>query len=499
MMGCFVVDITEQKQIEAELRRSELLLSTVLDALPVGIGIANADGLIVRSNPARDRIWGSKLHVGPERYSEYKAWWAGNQAPVEASEWALARAISTSKDVIGDLIDIEDFTGERKTVINSAVTLRDPSGISHGAVVVIEDVTEIRKAQDDVRISRDFFENLFNDAPVGMAIADRDGRYTKVNRALATFTGYTEDELLKMSYMDLGHPDESNLNAQVRENLVSGKQASVQMEKRYIRKDGTSVWGLSVVSAILNKEGKPIQAIGQVLDINQLKKAELALKDSRRRLRALSSHQTQLLEAERKHIAQEIHDELGQLLTALRMDVSLLRMAFGENPLIQDKAEQMRRLIDKTIDVVRHIASNLRPAALNLGLLPAIEWLTRDFSVRWSIPCSFEADCDDLLLDEATATTVFRVAQESLTNIARHAEATIASIRLYRRNKTLHLSITDNGCGFDMAEANTQKSFGFFGMHERIHAAGGKLVIESAPGKGTTVDMAVPIDRGQQR
>ena len=493
MMGCFVVDITEQKRIEDKLRHNELLLSTVLDALPVGVRIADRDGRIIRSNPASERIWAGKLEVAPERYGEYKGWWVETGERVASEDWALARAVLKGEDTVGDLVDIECFDGSRKTIINSALTLRSSHGVALGAIVVIEDITNIRRAQEELRVSRDFFEKIFNDAPVGIAIADKEGHFIKVNHAMARFTGYSEDELLSMTYMDIGHPEDTEINVRLRQDLLSGKSAAVQAEKRYLRKDGSSVWGLAIASAISDKDGNPVQAIGQVLDIDRQKKIELALKDSRKKLRALSARQTQLLEEDRKRIAQEIHDELGQLLTAIKMDVALLRINFGDNPKLQEKVEQMRQLIDRTIVVVRHVASNLRPAALDLGLLPALEWLAADFSARSAIPCSFEADQGDLPLDDTVSTTIFRATQESLTNIARHADAGKVSISLKYSMGILSLCVRDDGRGFDMPLEDPQKGLGFFGMRERVHAAGGHLDIESAPGKGTTISIILPV------
>lgn len=617
-VGLILVDVSAQKQTEIALRRSERLLSSVLDALPVGVWITDRSGRIVLANPAGERIWAGKRMVGPEDYGEYKGWWVDSGEPIAADDWAAARAIRNGEDSIGELVEIACFDGSHRVIINSAIVLRDAEGQVAGAIIVNEDITEMRQAEEATRIARDFFENAFNAAPVGMAIAGVDGRYTKVNRAMTELLGYSEAELLTMTFSDLTHPDDLARNVDLRDRMLAGEIPSFRMDKRYVRRDGGSFWALLVVSLIRDGAGRPGHTIAQMLDIDQQKRAgqalresearfraifdnantaiaaadargfltdfneafrellgydvatlrekhfaefthpddlpreqlllaelaagdrqnyrlekryqradgqivwidisvaavrdtagrvlnfvavirditeskhaEQALTESRQKLRALSAHQALMLEEDRKHIAREIHDELGQLLTTLKMELSLLRMRSAD----PDSVAGMSKLVDRTIDVVRQVATNLRPAALDFGLLPAIEWLAKDFAARWGIACTATTDGSDIRVGEDLSTTVFRVVQESLTNVARHANATRVSITLRRTPHLLQLTVQDNGCGFDAALTRKKAGFGLFGMRERVLAAGGHLSIESAPGEGTTVIINLPLDR----
>jgi PAS domain S-box-containing protein len=212
-------------------------------------------------------------------------------------------------------------------------------------------------------------------------------------------------------------------------------------------------------------------------------------------MRELSAHKEKLLEDERKHIAREVHDELGQLLTALKMDISLLRMNRGADPELLAKTDQMRTLVDQTIDVVRHVASNLRPAALDMGLVPAIEWLAEDFSLRWEIPCRVRLQTTDVELTGSRATAVFRLVQESMTNIARHARASEVSISAVQEDAVLQVLVEDNGVGFDPKVVRERRGFGLYGMRERALALGGSVRFESAPGAGTKVRIEIPLDK----
>lgn len=382
--------------------------------------------------------------------------------------------------------------GSEFTVEISVSELPDPEG--HRFVAVFRDVTARRRALEEMRISQEFFERLFDAAPLGIAVCDPAGRYVMVNPALCDMVQYSEEELLTMTYMDITHSEDTAANVAGRQPLLAGNERSFRMEKRYLRKDGQVVWALIVVSPITAADGRTLYTIGQMLNIDQVKRAELELVESRRQLRALSAHQEQLLEAERKHIAREVHDEMGQLLTALRMDVSLLRLRFGGVAGLGEAAGAMRALVDRGIDVVRQVTTNLRPAALELGVVAALEWLAEDFERRWGIPCRVRVEPEDLSLGDGITMAVFRVAQESLTNVARHAAAGQVKIRLARRGKRLDLAIEDDGRGFDEAAVRSGSGFGLMGMRERILALGGWLAVASAPGAGTRLVIEIPLD-----
>jgi signal transduction histidine kinase len=197
-------------------------------------------------------------------------------------------------------------------------------------------------------------------------------------------------------------------------------------------------------------------------------------------------------EEERTRIAMEIHDELGQLLTALKMDVSLLKMRLAEDPGAAKKADEMRELVEKTIWMVRNVASHLRPAALNFGIVSALEWLVEDFGRRSDIACQFRINGREPVLQDAHATAVFRIVQASLTNVARHSGASRADVTLTSSDSALDLHISDDGYGFDLATARKGYSYGLLGMSERARLIGGSLQIDSAPDTGTVVSIHVP-------
>ncbi|RTL52268.1 MAG: PAS domain S-box protein [Rhodocyclaceae bacterium] len=363
-------------------------------------------------------------------------------------------------------------------------------------IVHIQDITERKKLERELEQREKFLENVIDYSAVGMAIADRRGRYTRVNQAMCEFVGYSAAELLTMSYHDITYPEDLDQNVEAREYLLAGETKTFQMEKRYVRKDGQVVWALMVISVIPSANGEIEYTVGQMLDIDTLKRTEQSLRESQQLLREMAARQQSLLEEERKRFAHEVHDELGQLLTALKMDVSLIRLNYGDRPELADKAAGMRDLIDRTLNVVRHISMDLRPAVVDMGLLPALEWLAQEFAEQYGIACRIEAAPLPGAPDDACVMTVFRIVQESLTNVARHARASQVHITLGYDDHGLSLTITDDGCGFQPEAVAATASFGLMGMRERARSLDGHLKIISTPGTGTSIVLALPCRKG---
>lgn len=230
-------------------------------------------------------------------------------------------------------------------------------------------------------------------------------------------------------------------------------------------------------------------------DITAIHYAEKKLEDSHMRLLARQREVSR--EKERKHIAREIHDELGQHLTSLRMGISMLRIQFSkDNPLLHERVVHLMGLADKTIQVVRNVATRLRPNVLDMGLTPALEWLRDEFISRHlSCQCRLMVHENEVRLNDEQATAAFRVAQESLTNISRHAQATEVLIQLIHNGHSVVLTVRDNGRGFD-CDQRQDNEFGLLGMKERGRMLGGQVDIESELSLGTQVTLTIPLSPG---
>lgn len=236
-------------------------------------------------------------------------------------------------------------------------------------------------------------------------------------------------------------------------------------------------------------------AIQNAQAYQRLSEAERAVKDSYAQLRALAARLQTIREEERGDIARELHDELGQGLTALKMDVvSLIRTLPKRNKLLLERARAMTEQIDATIKTVRRLSSQLRPGMLDdLGLGPSLEWYGQEFQARTGIEVKANILQDELPLAHAQATALFRIFQETLTNVARHANATHVTAKLELHNGDLVLEITDDGQGFDMDEVRVKRSLGLLGMRERAENVQGRLEIQTQPGMGTTIRVTAPL------
>lgn len=224
------------------------------------------------------------------------------------------------------------------------------------------------------------------------------------------------------------------------------------------------------------------------------------LRKSRERLRALAAHLQSVREEERIQIARELHDDLGQVLTALKMDIALLKKGLLQPSTMMPRRKLMReitsmgRLVDRTILAVHRITAELRPTVLNhLNLKDALEWQTQEFRSQSGIACEFHSNVSNIELDRKNTTALFRIFQETLTNVANHANASRVKISLEEKDGTLTMEVSDNGKGITEAEISDAKSFGLMGIKERALLLGGEVEVNGAPGLGTTLTLRVSL------
>ena len=258
-----------------------------------------------------------------------------------------------------------------------------------------------------------------------------------------------------------------------------------------LRSNGEEFPVESSISQVNSASGRLFTVI--LRDITERLKAERELQRSREELRELASVSHNAREQEKSRIARELHDELAQALTALKMDISWLSERLPAEGAYRPKLQSMQDLLDTTVAATRRISADLRPLLLDdLGFSAAVEWLASNFSERSGIPCEFAANTADIELPDPQATAVFRMLQECLTNIARHAHATQVEINLESDERELAVSVRDNGCGFDPSAPRKSTSFGLLGLRERANLLDGRVIITSTPGQGTLVDIRVP-------
>jgi len=275
-------------------------------------------------------------------------------------------------------------------------------------------------------------------------------------------------------------------------------------EITYIRKNGEKMYALVSPEPLFDKKGKFIGSFGVMTDLTKRRLIEKKLRRSQETLSDLSRHLQSIREDEARHIAREIHDELGQSLTAMKMDISYLLKKFPDYvkqpALIKKKACSIDKLIDMTIKSVQRISSELRPGMLDdLGLVAAIEWKAQEFEKQSKIPCKLSLCCEEFKIDSKKATAIFRIFQEALTNIIRHANASQVEVSLNKKGTRplkLELKVKDDGRGIKPAEIESPHSFGLMGMQERLRPFKGTFKIQGSKNQGTALTVTLPIKAG---
>lgn len=369
-------------------------------------------------------------------------------------------------------------------------------------IVLSRDITERKEGELKLHASEEAFRTLAENSPDIIIRYDLDCRRTYVNPAYERETGFSAGTVLMTTpsavWGEKNSMSAAEYEALLRRVMETGEDAEITISWARAT-DGKIVHHAlhMVAERAPDSRIKGTLAIGR--NITTLLEAERRLQDSRTLLRDLAARRETAREEERRRIAREIHDELGQQLTALRLKVNLLNLQFGETqPALRDATGALLGMVDKTIQVARNVSTSLRPAVLDMGIGPALDWLAAEFTRHTGIPCELDALSTENRLSEERAVVLFRIAQESLTNAARYAHAKHVRIALDIDAGDYVLAITDDGIGFDPAGPHKQKSFGLVGMRERALAVGGEASILSEPGWGTTVRVRVPITSMQE-
>ena len=283
-------DITERKLMEEALRSRERLLDKIYDILPVGLWIADKNGHLLRSNDAGKKIWGAEPLVGQEEYGVFKARRLPSGEEIAPADWALARTVNEGITVSDELLEIDAFDGEKRIVLNYTAPVLDESGKVDAAIIVNLDVTQRTRAEEALRESEEQYRAVFDNAGIGIDLLDQHGRILKVNRALLNMLGYAQEELRQLTFLDITHPDDKEISKHNLEALVAGEIDWYRLEKRYVRKDGSIVWGDLWTSTIRDANGKHVGTVAVIEDITDRKKAEQAVHESEEKYRRL--HET---------------------------------------------------------------------------------------------------------------------------------------------------------------------------------------------------------------
>jgi len=354
---------------------------------------------------------------------------------------------------------------------------------------------ERKRAEVELRTSEVFLESIVENIPHMIFVKDASElRFVRFNKAGEALLGHTRQELLGKSDYDFFPKDEADAFTGADRDVLKNCQVLDVPEEPILTK-GKGLRSLHTKKIpILDENGQPLYLLGISEDITERKRAENQLQRSFELLRTLSQRLDVVREEERTRIARELHDELGVRMTCMKMDLSRLLGMMRESLFPRDKMEEKIRSmsgeVDSTIAEVQRLAAELRPGVLDdLGLVAAIEWQCQDFERRSGIRCLCEASFDQIHLSPSRATAAFRICQEALTNVARHAKASFVRVLVKEKGDDVLIEIQDNGQGIPPEKVNGAGSLGLLGMKERSMAIGGSLDIAGWPGKGTTVTL----------
>jgi len=355
------------------------------------------------------------------------------------------------------------------------------------------DLSDIRAMQEDLRRALTHWHSLVESAPDVIMTVSRDAQIWFTNRPV---WGYSIRALARTRLTDYVRERDRARMAKCIEaafNPTADQPSSCEI----MGVNGDKRWYSFSFGPVRRQSPPPKEdqtTTVTIRDISEHKAVEQSLRKSREELREFAARMDQVREEERTRMAREIHDQLGQALTILKLDLSWLHGKAGTEDSTRKKIGTMITHVDQTIETVRKIVTELRPSILDeLGLIAAIEWQLSQFQGRAGIRTIFESDSDSLNLSRDVAVALFRIVQEALTNVMRHAGATKVRIAIRSIADRLVISVTDNGKGITRQQINDPRSFGIMGMNERVHRIGGQLNIYSSPGRGTRIEISSPL------
>jgi two-component system sensor histidine kinase UhpB len=482
--------IAETLGAAIEHKRSDRLwrfLEQAVETLSVGVTVRDIDGNIIYTNPAEAAMHGytiEEISGMPARQLAPEDAWRTDRRP-DAS-WLLGwrrERLNRRKD--GSIFPVQ----------LTSVALRDETDTPIAVATISEDISERKRIEEALRRSEEHHRGLFQAAKDAIIVIDPDEHTVlDANPRACQVYGYGRSQLVGMS-LDKIATEFRREKDHIEETLED--QQLHHFETTHLRSDGSEIV-FDVTASVLEREGRDaILSINR--DVSDRKRAEAALEQSREQLRKLADHLQKAREDERMAVARTIHDELGQMLTALAMDVAWVARRVSPDAVeVHDKSTSMLELIDSAVVTVRQLSTELRPPLLDdLGLAAAVEWYTGDFASRTGIECRLKMNKPEFTLDRTRATALFRILQEALTNVSRHAATQLVEVDIGLEDEVIVLSVRDRGQGIDDEQIESSQSLGLLGMRERAAALGGELTVSRLADGGTEIVARVPVQRGE--
>lgn len=477
------------------LRESNNVISAVLDSLGSKIAVLDENGVITMLNEswrqfAHEQCGSTEIPgcVGKRYLDVCSGCFSGenDDGSVKAASAGVSSVLEGREKHFGMEYIWRSLRHQRSFVMNVS-TLR---GAKRGAVIAHTDITRLKEIEQALKSSEEIYRQLFNIASNTIILHDWVSRQIlDVNPAGVELYGYTPDEFIRLRADDLfAEPAETQKTVQNNKTVVPYRLSR--------KKDGT-VFPVEMVISYFEHQGRKVY-VASISDLTEQVRVKQQLTELNQNMRDLNEHILAVVEQERLAIARDIHDDLGQNLTILKIDLAWMANRIPEESIdLHERLNEMRDTAYHFFATIQRIASNLRPPLLdNAGLTAAIEWHLGEFKKHSGLECFLMLNEDLEPLDIKISTVVMRIIQEGLTNVIRHARATEVSISLCKRDGNLILEIADNGCGITPEELASPQAYGLMGMSDRARICKGNLEISGNPGCGTTLHLSIPLTIG---
>lgn len=439
-------------------------------------------------NLTNNNIWGNEQYkslIGFENYDEANNYniFTSRMHPDYQGDKAFENTIKEKGESLSVELKYLMPSGEWNTFLNRIIILYD-KGEPYRVLGSLQDITIRKKFEEQIIHEKELSDTLINSLPGVFYMFNKEGKYLRWNKNIEKITGYTADEMKDLHPIVFVPEEQRSMLA---EKIANVFNYGVDNAEAGLLTKNQIVIPYYFTGIYVNYNGEDCM-MGVGIDISERNKIQ-------EELRELASHLQIIREEERSRIAREIHDELGQQLTGIKFDLSWLKKKLHDSPLdILNKLKDAMVTMDDTMKKVRQIATQLRPSVLDdLGLIAAMEWQSYEFQKRFDIKTEFISVDATIAVPADIATALFRVYQESLTNVLRHAAAKQVTTVLTIDNNNLILEISDNGIGFEMSEIENKKTLGITGIRERTIMMRGNFHMESQKGKGTRLTIQVPL------
>ena len=476
--------LAERKRTEEILQQERNRLKEILDTMPEGVYILNPQYDIEYINPYL------RNEFGPIEGRKCYEYFHGR---TEVCPWCNNSEVFSGKSVRWGW----SFPKTEKTYDLFDTPFINGDG-TISKLTLFHDVTESKKGEKALRESEEKFRMLVETMNEGLGLIDEKGVWAYVNEGLCNMLGYFPGDLIGRPVIEF--MDEANQTVLKDQMARRRKGEWNPYEVTYTRADGRKINALVSPRPIFGEDQKFSGSFAIITDITELKQTEESLRESEAELRYLSSQLLMAQESERRRISRELHDELGQSLALLKLQLSLTRKRLPEG--LQHQYEEQMHSIDQIIENVRRLSRDLRPAALDdLGLSAALQWLTKNFEKNFNIRVTVDPLNIDSFFPHDTQIMIYRVFQEALTNVRKHAGARNVSVAIKKQEDRVSFVVEDDGKGFDLTKALTkhalERGLGLSTMDERIRMLKGSLNLWSQEGGGTRISFTIPISNGR--